>query len=1059
MRSIRTFSHIQDDGGCGPVRASIPHPMRIFPRSSPRHTALLTAVVALVLTGCGDGTPVTTAPVTGISLSPSQSTLPYWGQLALEVEIRTAQGLSAATSQLNWTSSDPTVAVVSPGGTVTGVGVGGPVTITAEAEGNQASVQVTVVPGAPARLLLQVAASPTVRSGLPVEETPVVEVRDQGGNRVRQAGISVLAYLLEGGDTAFIRNGIVETDENGVARFPNMVMDGKVGIYTLFFEAQGLGLQSASSGEVQIQEGPPVALRIFSDPSSETASGKPFPRQPHVGVEDSGGNPLALEGFQIRGVLVEGDDGATLDGFEAVTGGDGIARYQGLILEGKVGEYVLGFQSGELEEARSEVITLGHGDPHGLAFRTSFPTAARSGVALDPEPVVELRDRAGNTVPEAGTTVTALLIQGGETGILAGTTATTDASGGALFSSLAIEGITGEYRLRFTAPGLQLVETGILQLGPGIASRLGPLTPPPAIFPSGLPVPQAIQVHLLDGAGNVVPDEGVSVSASVVSSANVQLSGGQASSNSQGVITFPDLILSASGGATARLRFQGPQGIAAWESEEFEIRVPTRLVLSVQPSTPVALGLPLNPAPRVQILDQAGSPFPLEGLTIRATVVGGGGQVSISGIQATTDAQGQATFSILRVDDAPSGVTFRLEFQAPGTQLESVVSQQLEALIATRVGILQGPPPTGITGTAFTPAVQVILLDDAGRAVPSGGVTVTVSFAPGSPQGVLMNASGVTGDNGVATFPGLAIAGNPGSYQLRFQAEGLQGVNSGSIFINFPGGFQGGANLDVSYICQDRLLRMDVYVPSGTFFTSPRPVVFYVHGGSFISGSREGTAFFGMLRDQLVAQGYYVIALGYRLATSTGNDWPTQIQDVTCGVRYTRSRAAEWKADSFRTGAYGESAGGLMAALLGVSSHASHIGNGFLSFSSRVQAVATNAGFFDLSQKSELNFQSPTHTFTTWNDPGFSEELALASPITHVNGGDSPFLLIHGTADGTIDIAQSERFQQRLVQNGVSASLIALQGADHNPDTGWSAAQRTSMASALVNYFLQQLGQ
>jgi hypothetical protein len=41
----------------------------------------------------------------------------------------------------------------------------------------------------------------------------------------------------------------------------------------------------------------------------------------------------------------------------------------------------------------------------------------------------------------------------------------------------------------------------------------------------------------------------------------------------------------------------------------------------------------------------------------------------------------------------------------------------------------------------------------------------------------------------------------------------------------------------------------------------------------------------------------------------------------------------------------------------------------------------------------------------------------------------------------------------------VAATLLSLQGADHNPDTDWTAAQRASMAQSLVNYFLQQLGQ
>ena len=78
---------------------------------------------------------------------------------------------------ITWSSSDPSVAAVSATGLVVGVAPGGPVTITATSEGQDATASITVTPAIPrpvARVIV-VPASGTVQPGgtLPLTAIPL----------------------------------------------------------------------------------------------------------------------------------------------------------------------------------------------------------------------------------------------------------------------------------------------------------------------------------------------------------------------------------------------------------------------------------------------------------------------------------------------------------------------------------------------------------------------------------------------------------------------------------------------------------------------------------------------------------------------------------------------------------------------------------------------------------------------------------------------------------------------------------------------------------------------
>lgn len=210
------------------------------------------------------------------------------------------------------------------------------------------------------------------------------------------------------------------------------------------------------------------------------------------------------------------------------------------------------------------------------------------------------------------------------------------------------------------------------------------------------------------------------------------------------------------------------------------------------------------------------------------------------------------------------------------------------------------------------------------------------------------------------------------------------------------------------------------------------PLVVYIHGGGWNSGNKLADGYYKTVRARLLAQGVAVASLDYRLAPA--HRFPAQIVDVTYAVRYLRSNAEKLKIDPNRIAAFGTSAGGHLASLLGTIDKSAGFDVGALTEeSSRVRAVVDMVGPADLTDPA---FPPVTKTGIqeafgvlggTRNDPA----LLKASPVSYISRDDPPFLIVHGTADELVPFNQSLGFSQRLQTAGVRAELVPVTGGTH----------------------------
>lgn len=257
-----------------------------------------------------------------------------------------------------------------------------------------------------------------------------------------------------------------------------------------------------------------------------------------------------------------------------------------------------------------------------------------------------------------------------------------------------------------------------------------------------------------------------------------------------------------------------------------------------------------------------------------------------------------------------------------------------------------------------------------------------------------------------------------------------------------------------------RPLELDLWLPPASAVAdgAPPPVAVFLHGGGWRLGSRHaaGPMYAGVdppVFARVAQAGVAVASADYRL---TGEAvWPAQLHDAKAAVRWLRARAGELGVDGDRIAAWGESAGGHLAALLGLTAADAALEGdvGITGPSSAVAAVVawyapsdvaavaadTGADPLDAGTREALLLGAPA--------PERPDAAAQASPVTHVSPGAPPFLLLHGLADRLIPCVQSERLHAALVEAGVEAELDLYEDADHmwlgSPAAALAALERT----------------
>jgi len=228
---------------------------------------------------------------------------------------------------------------------------------------------------------------------------------------------------------------------------------------------------------------------------------------------------------------------------------------------------------------------------------------------------------------------------------------------------------------------------------------------------------------------------------------------------------------------------------------------------------------------------------------------------------------------------------------------------------------------------------------------------------------------------------------------------------------------------DIAFLGADRKEKLDLYFPAGEA-RADRAAVVFIHGGGFTGGDKAEYRSSSVSAD-LCRAGYVVVSCNYVLGSKEkAGVWPQNIADCRNAVRWVRAHAKELGVDPARIAVAGGSAGGYLALMVGLSDDKTGPGGDpAAKVSAKVSGIIDMYGVVNFSKHGKGAV------------PGVSAEAQQAYlPTYQADMRDPPVLILHGTADTTVDIAQSDELAAALVIAKLRFDYVRVTDAPHTFD-------------------------
>jgi pectinesterase len=230
---------------------------------------------------------------------------------------------------------------------------------------------------------------------------------------------------------------------------------------------------------------------------------------------------------------------------------------------------------------------------------------------------------------------------------------------------------------------------------------------------------------------------------------------------------------------------------------------------------------------------------------------------------------------------------------------------------------------------------------------------------------------------------------------------------------------------------KERKLKLDIFHPVAEA-EKKRTAILFIHGGGWRSGDKS---MHHPLMQRLAAMGYVCITPEYRLSTEAL--YPAAVNDIKTAIRWMRKNAKRYNIDINRIAVAGHSAGGQLAALMGVSNDKKEFEGkgGYKKFSSVVNAVIDVDGTLSFvhAESSETKEPEKRGASAQWFGYTLAENREIfkqASPLTHAGSQCPPYLFFNSSVE-RMHAGQSD-FIKILNENNTYTEVKTYTDAPHS---------------------------
>ncbi|KAG0250294.1 hypothetical protein BG011_008501 [Mortierella polycephala] len=208
-------------------------------------------------------------------------------------------------------------------------------------------------------------------------------------------------------------------------------------------------------------------------------------------------------------------------------------------------------------------------------------------------------------------------------------------------------------------------------------------------------------------------------------------------------------------------------------------------------------------------------------------------------------------------------------------------------------------------------------------------------------------------------------------------------------------------------------MSLDIYRPYSVHGGDDRPVLFYMHGGGWTSGSKE---FVGPLLTEMIFHEWIVVSVDYRLNSKAG--YPTQLIDCKRALRWVKDEIRTFGGDPNNIIAAGDSAGGHMAAMMALTANQPEYQPEFENVDTTVQGCLGLSAVVNLVDLENYSHHDARGRFIkdVAKREGSAESaenlkfLIEHSPRFRIKPTGVPFMLVHGDTDTLTPVQNTRDF-------------------------------------------------